>query len=123
MSGRPTQAEMDRYIATARQRQRQEQRQKEQRQQQGWQIARQAAVLLKEHFHVQRVWLFGSMVTLHRIHPNSDIDLAVQGLNSEQYLAAVIALLDLSEFSIDLVQIEYAQPSLRETIEQQGLEL
>ncbi|MEM7796239.1 MAG: nucleotidyltransferase domain-containing protein [Cyanobacteria bacterium P01_C01_bin.118] len=119
----PTPAEMERYIATARKRKQAEQQQKEQRQQQGWQIASQAAALLKEHFHVQRVWLFGSMVTLHRIHPNSDIDLAVQGLNPAQYLAAVTELLDVSEFSIDVVQIEYAQPSLRETIAQQGLEL
>ena len=118
-----TKAEMARYIATARQRQQLEQQQKEQRQRQGWKVARQAAALLKERFHVQQVWLFGSMLTLRRVHPHSDIDLAVKGLAPAQYLEAVVELLDLSDFSVDLVQIEYAQPSLLETIEQQGIEL
>lgn len=119
----PTKAEMARYMATARQRQQVEHQQKEQRQRQGWKVAQQAAVLLKDHFHGQQVWLFGSMLTLHRVHPHSDIDLAVKGLEPTRYLEAVVALLELSEFSVDLVQLEYAQPSLLETIEQQGVEL
>lgn len=123
MVASPTPAEMARYIATARQRQQIEHQQKKQRQQQGQQIAKQAAERLKAHFHVQRVWLFGSMLTLHRVHSHSDIDLAVEGLEPRHYLDAVIELLDLSEFSIDLVQVEYTQPSLLETIKQQGLEL
>lgn len=123
MATSPTKAEMARYMATARQRRQLEQQHKEQRQRQGWEIAKQAAALLKDRFQVQQVWLFGSMLTLHRVHPHSDIDLAVKGLNPEQYLEAVVALLELSEFSVDLVQIEYTQPSLLETIEQQGIEL
>lgn len=119
----PTPAEMARYIATARQRQKIEQQQKQHRQEQGRQIARQAAELLKEHFHAQRVWLFGSMLISSRVHLHSDIDLAVKGLDPVRYLDAVIELLDLSEFSVDLVQVEYAQPSLLETIKQQGIEL
>ena len=123
MATDPTPAEMARYMATARQRQQAEQQQKEHRQRQGWDVAKQAAALLKDHFQGQQVWLFGSMLMLHRIHPHSDIDLAVKGLEPAQYLNAMVALLELSEFSVDLVQIEYAQPSLLETIEQQGMEL
>lgn len=119
----PTKTEMERYIATAKKRRQVEQQQQLQRQREGYQIARKAAERLKERFQVKQVWLFGSMLTLHRIHPRSDIDLAVKGLDPKQYLNAVIELLDLSEFSVDLVQIEYAQPSLQKAIEQQGVEL
>ena len=119
----PTKSEMARYIATARQREQIEQQQRQQRKHQGWQIAKQASGLLKEHFHVQQVWLFGSMLIPHRVHAHSDIDLAVAGLDPTRYLEAVVELLDLSEFSVDLVQVEYAQPSLLEVIKQQGVEL
>lgn len=123
MGTSPTSAEMARYIATAKRRQQVEQQQKKQRQQQGHTVAKQAAALLKEHFYAEHVWLFGSMLTLHRVHLQSDIDLAVKGLNPAQYLDAVVELLELSEFSVDLVQIEYAQPRLLDAIAQQGIEL
>ena len=123
MPSTPTKAEMARYIATAQQREQVELQQKKQRYQQGGQIAQQAAALLKERFHARQVWLFGSMLTPHRVHPRSDIDLAVAGLEPTQYLDAVVELLDLSEFSVDLVQVEYAQPSLLDVIKQNGMEL
>ena len=63
------------------------------------------------------------MLMPQRVHSYSGIDLAVAGLEPTRYLEAVVELLDLSEFSVDLVQIEYAQPSLLEVIKQRGTEL
>ena len=53
MASTPTNAEMARYIATARQREQVDRQQKEQRQKRGIQITKHATVLLKERFHVQ----------------------------------------------------------------------
>ncbi|MEM8545232.1 MAG: nucleotidyltransferase domain-containing protein [Cyanobacteria bacterium P01_H01_bin.119] len=116
-------AELAQYRATAQRRQAAYQQQQIQRQQLGWQVARQAAELLQQHFQVRRVWLFGSMLEAQRIRSESDIDLAVEGLADDQYLQAVAELLDLSAFSVDLVQMEHASPRLREVIEQKGVEL
>ena len=63
------------------------------------------------------------MLEARRIRSESDIDLAVEGLADDQYLQAVAELLDLSAFSVDLVQMEHASPRLREVIEQKGVEL
>lgn len=98
-------------------------RRRRERQQQGWQVARQAAQVLKQTFGVKQVKLFGSMLALPRIHPESDVDLAVGGLADDHYLEAVAQLLDLSELSVDLIQIEHAAPKILDAINQHGVDL
>jgi predicted nucleotidyltransferase len=57
------------------------------------------------------------------MHFGSDIDLAVWDLPEQDYLKAVGHLLDLAEgFSIDLVEVQHAQPHIALAIEQ-GLAL
>ncbi|MCM1984761.1 nucleotidyltransferase family protein [Lyngbya confervoides] len=115
--------ELAQYRATAQRRQTAHAQQQVQRQRQGWQVARQAARVLKQEFGVQQVWLFGSMLEARRVRLELDIDLAVAGLADDRYLEAVAQLLDLSAFAVDVVQMEHAKPRLREVIEQQGVEL
>lgn len=110
------------YRASAQKRQQAHHQRKLERQQ-GWQVARQAAHLLKQEFNATRVILFGSMVELRRVHLESDIDIAVEGLADERYLTAVAALLDLSAFFVDLVQLEHVPPEIRAAIAQQGIVL
>lgn len=112
-----------RYRAGAQQQEQQHQQQQWERQQRGLAVARQAAELLKQEFGAQRVRLFGSLLEVRRIRQESDIDLAVDGLDDRRYLEAVAQLLDLSDFSIDLVQVEYAAPRIRQIIDQQGVDL
>lgn len=111
------------YRATAQRRQTERQQWQQQRQQQGWQVARQAAQVLKQEFGARRVRLFGSLLDWRRVRTESDIDLAVEGLANERYLEAVTRLLDLSDFSVDLVQIESTKPRMTVIVEQQGVEL
>lgn len=111
------------YRASAQKRQQAHHQRKLERQQQGWQVARRAAHLLKQEFNATQVILFGSMVELRRVHLESDIDIAVEGLADERYLTAVAALLDLSAFSVDLVQLEHVPPEIRAAIAQQGIVL
>ncbi|MCU0525593.1 MAG: nucleotidyltransferase domain-containing protein [Elainella sp. Prado103] len=112
-----------RYRAGARQQEQQHQQQQRERQQRGLEVARQAAQLLKQEFGAQRVRLFGSLLDVGRVRQESDVDLAVDGLDDRRYLEAVAQLLDLSDFSIDLVQVEYAAPRIRQIIDQQGVDL
>ena len=91
------------------------------RQQQGWQVARQGALLLKTQYKSQKVWLFGSMLETRRVRRVSDIDLAVEGLADRFYLEALGALLDISDFSVDLVQVQYAKSRLLQIIYDRGV--
>ncbi len=94
------------------------------RQKRGWEVAHQAAQLLKKQFAVRKVVLFGSLLNVQRMHSNSDIDLAVWGLAEENYYQAVAQIQDLDrDFSLDLVQIESASPLLQKAILTTGIEL
>lgn len=118
-----TPEELKSYQASARKRQAQRQQQRLKRQQQGLQVAKQAAQILKQEFGATQVKLFGSMLNVRRIHAESDVDLAVEGLADDRYLEALTQLLDLSTLSVDLVQMEHCQPKIREAIAQQGVSL
>ena len=115
--------ELARYRSNARQREHKRQKQQKLRQEAGWRVAQAAAQVLKRDFGAKRVWLFGSLLEVRRVHSRSDVDLAVDGLKDSLYLQAVARLLDLSDFSVDLVQLEYARPRLRQAVEAHAVEL
>ncbi|MCU0568675.1 MAG: nucleotidyltransferase domain-containing protein [Oculatellaceae cyanobacterium Prado106] len=112
---------MQQYIRTAQTRQQQRQDALRQRQEEGLEIAKQAANLLKAKFSASRVVVFGSLVG-HHFHEASDIDLAVWDLPEKLYFKAVSQLLSLSDFDIDLVEVQHASPAILAAIEQ-GIEL
>lgn len=92
------------------------------RQQQGLEVARRSAQILKQEFGAGRVVLFGSMLDHERMWWGSDIDLAVWGLSSEDFFKAGAAIERGHNFSIDLVEIQSAKPHILNAIEQ-GQEL
>ena len=118
----PAAAEMQIYIETARRRQQQQRAQLRQRREQGFELAKIAARLLREEFGVSRIVLFGSALSDATFHITSDLDLAVWDLPPADYLKAVARLMTLSDFSIDLVEAEAAAPHIQEGIAQ-GIEL
>jgi predicted nucleotidyltransferase len=119
-----TAKEMAIYRATARQQKAQEQQTLRQRAERAWLLARQAAKLLKQRFGARQVVLFGSLARGDFFHRRSDIDLAVDGIESQHFWRAWSALDTLGhEFEIDLVDIETVLPRLRLEIEQEGVEL
>jgi len=93
-----------------------------QRQQQGLEVAKKCAQILKEQFGAQRVVLFGSMLDPERMTWRSDIDLAVWGLPEKDLFKAGAAIEHGHDFEIDLVEIQHAKPHILPGIEQ-GLEL
>lgn len=113
---------MQSYIETARRRQQKRKEHLHQRRQHGLAQAKAAAQVLREEFGVSRVVLFGSILDESTFHETSDLDLAVWDLVPSDYIAAVARLLQVSDFSVDLLEAESASSYLQESIAQ-GLDL
>ena len=85
---------------------------------------REVASELKSRFGVDRVILFGSLAHGARFTDDSDIDIAVEGLESDDYWRAwEVAEEMLSDRVVDLVEIESATNSMKRTIFLYGVSL
>lgn len=113
--------QMQQYLVSAQRCQQKHKLALEKRRTYGLKIAKKAAIMLKVEFGASRVVLFGSLLS-HTFHENSDIDLAVYNLPEKSYFKAVSKLLGLSEFEIDLVEVQSARPEIVAAIVQ-GKEL
>ncbi|MFP4394397.1 MAG: nucleotidyltransferase family protein [Anaerolineales bacterium] len=123
-AGELTDAEIQNYRVAAQQRATQMQHESEAHAAHALHIARQAAALLKSDYSAQRVWLFGSVARGMRVHPRSDIDIAVEGLPAEHFWAAWCRLDTLAPGeTIDLEPVESASPALLAEIQREGVEL
>jgi predicted nucleotidyltransferase len=80
-----------------------------------------AAVLLRAAGAVH-VWVFGSLTT-GKTRPESDVDLAIEGLHPGRYFDVLADLMVLFRSPVDLVMMEQASTSLREAIRATGREL
>jgi predicted nucleotidyltransferase len=89
-----------------------------------WQIARQAAQLLRERYGVPRVWVFGSLLHPGRFHTGSDVDLAVEGLAVEDYWDALADVLFLDDkITIDLIDPDTCPSDIWADVEREGVAL
>ncbi len=113
--------QMQRYITSAKAREQSRLETLQQRQKKGLEVAHTAARILKNEFAATQVILFGSLLR-DDFHETSDIDLAVVGLPERQYFKAVARLISLSEFALDLVETQHANPEITFAITQ-GIEL
>lgn len=85
---------------------------------------RQAAAMLKSRFRAQRVVLFGSLAHASWFVRDSDVDLAVEGLSSEDYWEAWRLVEEsIGDRPVDMIDIETSGKSLRQAIERYGVEL
>ena len=85
---------------------------------------REAAAVLKSHFGARRVVLFGSLAHAAWFAPDSDVDLAVEGLVGEDYWQAWREVETIvKDRPVDLIEVEMAGASLRRAIERYGVEL
>jgi predicted nucleotidyltransferase len=85
---------------------------------------RRAAAIVKARFGARRVVLFGSLAHAAWFMPDSDVDLAVEGLAGQDYWQ-VWRLFEeiIGERPVDLIEIETAGESLRRAIQRYGMEL
>jgi predicted nucleotidyltransferase len=79
---------------------------------------RAAAATLKARFGARRVILFGSLAHSAWFAPDSDIDLAVEGLAGDSYWQAWRLVEELiGDRPVDLIEIETVGPSLLQAIQ------
>ncbi|MCX6031977.1 MAG: nucleotidyltransferase domain-containing protein [Chloroflexi bacterium] len=85
---------------------------------------RRAAAVLTTRYGAKRVTLFGSLAHEAWYAADSDVDLAVEGMPSEDYWRAWRAVEEIiGDRSVDLVEVETARESLRSAIERRGVML
>ncbi|MCG3206967.1 MAG: hypothetical protein FOGNACKC_00567 [Anaerolineae bacterium] len=96
----------------------------EQQRQQLVDRARRVAAELKRRFGAKRVILFGSVAKAEWFASDSDVDLAVEGVPTDDYWEAWrLAEEMMRDKPVDLIELETAKPSLVEAIHRYGLEL
>ena len=94
------------------------------RYQEAWDIAKEAALILKRDFGAEKVVLFGSLTDFSRFTQWSDVDLAVWGLPDNRFFAAVATISSLaSAFSIDLIDVKDCKEFIRIAVETEGIEI
>lgn len=82
-----------------------------------------ASHILKKRFGAQRVILFGSLSHQAWFSPDSDVDLAVEGLTGNYWEAWRQIEAILNDRKVDLIELESAPESLRRVIEKDGMAL
>ena len=91
---------------------------------QAWEVARQAARLLREQYGAARVVVFGSLVNDEAFTVWSDIDLAAWGIAPDRFYRAVASVTGLSpHFRVDLVDPDACRPALRQALEREAVDL
>jgi predicted nucleotidyltransferase len=111
--------ELERYVLAHRER---DARQRSSRQAEAWRVVRRAARRLRRQAGVRRVLVFGSLVR-GKLHEQSDIDLAVEGLDPRRYFEALAQVQDLGPFEVQLAPLEHCRPHIRAAILREGVEL
>jgi predicted nucleotidyltransferase len=88
-----------------------------------YKIAQKCAQLLKEQFKVNNVYIFGSVAGDGLWHKWSDIDIAVEGLPSQDYFKALNAVDKIlpAGLELDLVTLEDATERLKERIKSEDI--
>lgn len=84
--------------------------------------AQRVAAVLKDEFGAHRVILFGSLGRAW-FHEESDVDLAVEGMELERLGAAWDRAIEIVGSNVDLIALEEAEPRFLNHVRQTGREL
>ncbi|MDG2989752.1 hypothetical protein L3556_02200 [Candidatus Synechococcus calcipolaris G9] len=76
--------------------------------------------MMIENYHPKRIIQWGSVLYPKHFSEVSDIDLAVEGLETQIFMKLFSQAEDMTSFSLDLIQWEYIHPSFQEIILMKG---
>jgi uncharacterized protein len=114
--------ELKQYQRAAYARWQAERREQEARRVRAWSLVHEAARLLKQEYAATQVAVFGSLTHPDRFTARSDVDLAVWGLTSANWLRAIGAVRELSrEIDLNVVDVACCTPALMHAIERDGV--
>jgi predicted nucleotidyltransferase len=60
-----------------------------------------------ERYGIDRAYIFGSVTRPHRFHQNSDIDLAIENINPEDFCLVISLLYEYLAREVDVIQLRY----------------
>ena len=119
-----TPEQMAAYKEGARRRQARERQALRERERRAWELAREAADVLRQQFGAVRVVVFGSLIHPGSFTPWSDVDIAAWGLRPEDTFRAIGAVMDLaSDIPLNLVDVGACRAAVLRVIEQEGVPL
>jgi predicted nucleotidyltransferase len=119
-----SESEWQPYIETLRRRRRQTMMQRQARYQRAWQLAREAAELLRREYGATRVVVFGSLLRPSMFDDRSDVDIAAWGIAPQDTLRAMSAVAYLDkQIEVNLVDVNTCQPGVLHTIEHEGVDV
>ncbi|HEX9975389.1 MAG TPA: nucleotidyltransferase domain-containing protein [bacterium] len=76
-------------------------------------------IILK--YNPKKIYQWGSLLNREHFSEISDIDIALEGITSAEQLFEIYgAIMNMSDFSIDLIQIEKIEPEFAELIIKNG---
>jgi predicted nucleotidyltransferase len=78
------------------------------------------AVEILKKYGAKRIIIFGSLCRTGRFYPDSDIDLAVEGIPSNIFMRAAADLMMSMDWLIDLKPLEEVDDSFRSMIVRKG---
>ena len=113
------------HVEAARQRLRERDRARRERYRGLWERAatdcRVIIDMIAREYHPTRVYQWGSLLRPERFRDYSDIDIAVEGIgDAEMFFHMLGAAQAMTEFDLDLVQIEKVVPEYAEDIREYG---
>ncbi|MCK4516868.1 MAG: nucleotidyltransferase domain-containing protein [Spirochaetaceae bacterium] len=77
---------------------------------------------IAERFSPVRIYQWGSLLDRGRFREYSDIDIAVEGItDAETYIQLEAMAWDMTDFPLDLVQLEHIEPEYADIIRQKGV--
>lgn len=88
---------------------------------QAWQDFQRIVEFIIAKYNPKRIYQWGSLLDREHFAEISDIDIALEGITSaEQWFEIYGDIMNMSDFSIDLVQIEKIAPEFAEIIKKKG---
>lgn len=77
--------------------------------------------IIIEKYKPEKIYLWGSILTPNNFRDYSDIDIALVGiLSAKRFFELYGEIMFLSDFSIDIVQLEKIEPEFRDIILMKG---
>ena len=96
-------------------------RERHQRFEKAWHDFDNIVALLIKRYDLKQIYQWGSLLNEKYFSEISDIDIAVEGVKSaEQYFQMIGEAMELTDFPLDLVDIEKVDPIYAESIRKRG---
>ncbi len=79
-----------------------------------------AANIIGQKYNIKRIYIFGSIIHPDLFRLTSDVDIAIEGIDSRDYLDIWGEFEEILDHPFDLVQLERTSQSLRRVILEEG---